>query len=351
MSSKVTALEWKNDQLILVDQRFLPHDVSYVQVTNIEEAHEAIKVMVVRGAPLIGFAALYGMALWLKAQSSVSEASIDQAVAYLESARPTAVNLAYESRRAKRFILAAKDKSQPLEEIYSSLVSFAHEQMIILGNDNLSMAKTASRHLAELYGERPLKILTLCNTGFLACGPMGTALGVISHLNSLKRVKKVFAFETRPYLQGSRLTAFELCQEKIPHQIVVEGAMSHILRTEKIDAIFIGADRIVANGDTANKVGSSTLAIVANHYKVPFFVVAPVSSFDTSLETGEEIEVEMRDPKEILFIKDQRIAPNESDAFNPSFDITSSQHISGIICEKGLILPVTKENLLAVVNL
>ena len=290
------------------------------------------------------------MALWVKSQKEITESAIDKAVSFLDSARPTAVNLAYEARRAKKFIMSAISEQRQIPEIYKSLVEFAHQQMTILGNDNLAMAKTAANHLNELYGDRPLKVLTLCNTGFLACGPMGTALGVISHLNSLKRIEKVFAFETRPYLQGSRLTAFELCQEKVPHQIVVEGAMSHILRTEKIDAIFIGADRIVANGDTANKVGSSTLAIVANHYKVPFFVVAPVSSFDTSLETGLEIEVEMRDPNEILFIKDQRIAPNESDAFNPSFDITSSDHISGIICDKGMISPVNKENLLKVVN-
>lgn len=348
--TKVIPLEWNNDELTLVDQRYLPHDVSYISVKTIEDAHEAIKVMVVRGAPLIGFTALYGMALWLRLQKDVTSTTIDKAVVYLESARPTAVNLSYEAKRAKDFILASIQESKSLEKTYSDLVNFANEQMIKLGNDNLSMAKTAAKRLSELYGERPLRVLTLCNTGFLACGPMGTALGVISHLNSIKRIDKVFAFETRPYLQGSRLTAFELCQEKVPHQIVVEGAMSHILRTQNIDAIFIGADRIVANGDTANKVGSSTLAIVAKHYNVPFFVVAPVSSFDLSLMTGEEIEVEMRDPKEILCLKDQRIAPNESDAFNPSFDITSGLHISGIICENGLISPVNQSNVTQVAH-
>ena len=348
--TKVIPLDWKNDELILVDQRYLPHDISYVHVKTIEDAHEAIKVMVVRGAPLIGFTALYGMALWLRLQKDVTAPSIDKAVTYLESARPTAVNLSYEAKRAKDLILSSMQESKSLQETYDALVDFANEQMVNLGNDNLSMAKTAAKNLSELYGERPLRVLTLCNTGFLACGPMGTALGVISHLNSLNRIDKVFAFETRPYLQGSRLTAFELCQEKVPHQIVVEGAMSHILRTQNIDAIFIGADRIVANGDTANKVGSSTLAIVAKHYNVPFFVVAPVSSFDLSLSSGEEIEVEMRDPKEILCLKDQRIAPNESDAFNPSFDITSGLHISGIICENGLISPVTQVNVTKVAH-
>lgn len=350
MSQVVTPLEWKNDLLILVDQRYLPHDISYVKVSNLEQAHDAIKVMVVRGAPLIGFAALYGMALWLKDKSEIKELEVLKAREFLESARPTAVNLAYEAKRAGDFILSQAKENKAVDEIYKNLISFAKEQMIKLGNDNLSMAKTAASALEKRYGDRPLNIMTLCNTGFLACGPMGTALGVISHLHSLKRVAKVFAFETRPYLQGSRLTAFELCQEKVPHQIVVEGAMSHIMRTQKIDAIFIGADRIVSNGDTANKVGSSTLAIVAKHYGVPFYVVAPVSSFDTELENGEQIEVEMRDPSEILCLKEQRIAPMESDAFNPSFDITSFKHIEGIICEKGMISPVESQKLLEIVQ-
>tara|TARA_R110000868_G_scaffold99206_3_gene273153 strand:+ start:4909 stop:5964 length:1056 start_codon:yes stop_codon:yes gene_type:complete len=351
MSQKVIPLAWSDGVLRLVDQRYLPHTINYIDAKTLEDAHMTIKDMVVRGAPLIGFTALYGMALWLKNQKVVTSDAISKARTYLESARPTAVNLAYEAARAQSLIESCLSEGISLEDIYGRLVKFANEEMIKLGNDNLSMAKTAAKHLEKLYGSRPLRLMTLCNTGFLACGPMGTALGVISHLNELKRVEKVFAFETRPYLQGSRLTAFELCQENVPHQIVVEGAMSHLMRTQNIDAIFIGADRIVANGDTANKVGSSSLAIVASHYKVPFFVVAPVSSFDTSLETGDQIEVEMRDPKEILCIKDQRIAPNESDALNPSFDITSAQHISGIICENGLIAPVSKSNLISVVNL
>tara|TARA_R110000868_G_scaffold142387_3_gene359717 strand:- start:6251 stop:7306 length:1056 start_codon:yes stop_codon:yes gene_type:complete len=351
MNQKVKPLVWSDGVLRLVDQRYLPHTIDYIDAKNLEDAHMTIKDMVVRGAPLIGFTALYGMALWLKTQTSLTSDSISKARQYLESARPTAVNLAYEALRAQKLIEASLSEGMKISDIYDRLVAFANQEMIKLGNDNLTMAQTAAKHLSELYGDRPLRLMTLCNTGFLACGPMGTALGVISHLNQLKRVEKVFAFETRPYLQGSRLTAFELCQENVPHQIVVEGAMSHLMRTQKIDAIFIGADRIVANGDTANKVGSSSLAIVAAHYNVPFFVVAPVSSFDTSLESGEQIEVEMRDPKEILCLKEQRIAPNESDAFNPSFDITSAAHIEGIICENGLISPVTKSNLMSVVSL
>lgn len=349
-TTPVIPLEWNDGSLKLVDQRFLPHQIDYVVATNIEQAHAAIKDMVVRGAPLIGFSALYGMALWVKNQKVITPESAEQARLYLESARPTAVNLAYEAKRAEAMIVDGHKKNKSLDQIFNEVVAFADEQMRQLGEDNLTMAQTAAKALEAKYGTRKLNLMTLCNTGFLACGPMGTALGVISHLNQLGRVGHVYAFETRPYLQGSRLTAFELCQENVPHQIVVEGAMSHIMRTQRIDAIFIGADRIVANGDTANKVGSSSLAIVAKHYGVPFYVVAPTSSFDVETEKGEEIEVEMRDPKEILCLKEQRIAPMESDAFNPSFDVTSHEHISGIICEKGLIQPVIKQKVLEIFN-
>lgn len=346
----VVPLTWTNNTLKLVDQRYLPHQIDYVIAQNIEQAHAAIKDMVVRGAPLIGFSALYGMALWVKDQKEITPASVEKARLYLESARPTAVNLAYEAKRAQQMIETGIKGGKSVTEVFDQLVTFADEQMKQLGEDNLTMAKTAAKELEAKYGTRKLNIMTLCNTGFLACGPMGTALGVISHLNKLDRVNHVFAFETRPYLQGSRLTAFELCQENVPHQIVVEGAMSHIMRTHRIDAIFIGADRIVANGDTANKVGSSSLAIVAKHYGVPFYVVAPTSSFDVETEKGDQIEVEMRDPKEILCLKEQRIAPTESDAYNPSFDVTSHEHISGIVCEKGLIQPVVKQKVMEIFN-
>lgn len=350
MSEVVKPLTWEKDNLVLVDQRYLPHRIEYVTAKNIEDAHAAIKDMVVRGAPLIGFSALYGMALWLKSQDSLSNDSVESARIYLESARPTAVNLMYEAKRAEKLITSGIKNNKSTKEIFEELVGFAHEQMTKLGNDNLKMAQIAAKELESRYGDRPLRLMTLCNTGFLACGPMGTALGVISHLNKLKRVQHVYAFETRPYLQGSRLTAFELCQEKVPHQIVVEGAMSHIMRTQRIDAIFIGADRIVANGDTANKVGSSTLSIVAKHYGVPFYVVAPTSSFDINIPSGEGIEVEMRDPNEILCLNGTPIAPKESDAFNPSFDVTDHTNITGIICENGLISPVVTKNVQEIFN-
>jgi len=215
---------------------------------------------------------------------------------------------------------------------------------------NLSMAKIAEKELTSIYGERPLNIMTICNTGVLACGVLGTALGVIVHMNNQKKVKHVYASETRPYLQGSRLTSFEMIKEGIPHDIVVEGAASYLMKNKKVDAIFAGADRIVENGDTANKIGTSSLSIIAKYYGIPFYIVAPTSSFDLNLKTGNQIEIELRDQAEILKYKDLYIAHSEATALNPSFDVTDHECITGIICENGIIKPVTPENVRKVVE-
>lgn len=179
--------------------------------------------------------------------------------------------------------------------------------------------------------------MTICNTGYLACGPLGTALGVASHLHQQSKLESVFACETRPYLQGARLTCFELAKQGIQHRLVVEGAVAHVLKTQQIDAIFAGADRIAANGDTANKIGTCTLAIVADYYKVPFYIVAPTSSFDPEAKSGADIPIELRPESEITQFKGTQVAPIETNAFNPSFDVTPHQLIKGIFCEKGLL--------------
>jgi len=339
----VSPLEWKNDELVLVDQRKLPLTESFVTCKTVEDTFEAIKVMVVRGAPLIGFSALYGMALAAKELETFDLTKFKKSGDFLKSARPTAVNLAYEVDRAIE-LASSLDKEGRQGEIYNSLVSFSHAQIEKIFKDNTNMAKLAMKDLEEKYGDRPLRLMTLCNTGFLACGPMGTALGVIDYMNQNGRVEKVFASETRPYLQGGRLTAYELSVLGIPHYVTVEGAFSYLMREKLVDAIFIGADRIVANGDTANKVGSSTLAIVAKYYGVPFYTVAPTSTFDLSLKTGDEIEIEIRPEEEVLFAMGQRICPEQSRALNPSFDVTSHRDLTGIICENGLIKDITPEN-------
>jgi methylthioribose-1-phosphate isomerase len=329
-------IEWKNNTLYLLDQRFLPLEEKIVKVDTIEEAYFAIKDMIVRGAPCIGFTGILGLALWIKKSEHFTIESFEKAAFYLNSSRPTAVNLGYEINRT--ISLVKKYFYEGRESVFEKVVRFGLDQIELSNKKNNKMADFVIEDLTKRYGNKKLTVMTHCNTGYLACGSLGTALGVISKLHSMKRIEQVFADETRPYMQGSRLTAYELGKEGIPHKIVVEGAASYIMKHYKVDAIFVGADRIVKNGDTANKVGTSTLAIVAKNYNVPFYVVAPTSSFDLEMNHGNSIEIELRDPSEILEYKNLRIAPSDSLALNPSFDVTDNQFITGIACEKGLSL-------------
>lgn len=343
------ALKWKNNQLILIDQRKLPVEEVFVTVKTLEECHDAIRDMVVRGAPLIGFSAIYGMALW--AAGNPSPDSLDDRASYLKNARPTAVNLVYEVDRCLAMIKEWIQQDIPLSQIAGKLADHAANEIEKIREDNLTMAKIALAELRKHYpNKEKLRLMTLCNTGYLACGPMGTALGVIEYAHNEGALEHVYASETRPYLQGSRLTSYELTQLKIPHQITVEGAMSYLLGNGLVDAIFVGADRVVANGDAANKVGTSTLSIVAKHYGIPFYVVAPTSSFDLSLPSGDKIEIELRDENEILSYKNLRIAPEGARAMNPSFDVSDHRNITGVICEKGLISPPSTETVEGVLN-
>lgn len=341
---------WKDDHLSLLDQRLLPHEEKYVKITDLRGCALAIKDMVVRGAPCIGFTAIYGMALWVKSQTEISFKSCRDACDEMISARPTAVNLAYEVNRCFDLMKKSIELKESKDSLFQKLVAFGDQQILESHSKNTAMAKTGFEELKTRLGDRKWNLMTHCNTGFLACGSLGTALGVISYAHSQGRVEHVFADETRPYMQGTRLTAFELSKEKIPYSIVVEGAASYLMSHNKVDAIFVGADRIAANGDTANKVGTSTLAIVAKHYGVPFYVVAPISSFDVSIPDGKHIEIEMRDMTEITELKGMKLAPHGAASVNPSFDVTDHRFITGIICEKGLINPANPGELVKVVK-
>lgn len=340
MKNVIEPLKYEKEILTLLDQRLLPTEEVYLTMKNIEDCFRAIQDMVVRGAPLIGFTGIWGLALFLKNNPKVVFPQFEQAAEYLKSSRPTAVNLAYEIDRC---VAMAKNETH-LNALYPKLVAHALKEMNNLYEKNLAMAKFAEIELQKIYGDRPLNVMTICNTGTLACGVLGTALGVIVHLHQQKKIKSVYASETRPYLQGSRLTSYELIKEGINHEIVVEGAASYLMKNKLVDAIFAGADRIVENGDTANKVGTSSLSIIAKHYGIPFFIVAPVSSFDLQMKTGDEIEIELRDPNEILKFKGAHIAHPDARALNPSFDVTDHSCITGILCENGAINPVTVEN-------
>jgi methylthioribose-1-phosphate isomerase len=338
---------WKDDTLFLLDQRLLPQQETFVQIHTLEDCASAIKDMIVRGAPCIGFAAIYGMALWVKAQASLTAFSCRAACDQMISARPTAVNLSYEVNRCFEIMGAhLTDKA----DLYKKLISFGDEQFNQSQSKNFRMAEIGFAELKKILGDKKWNLMTHCNTGFLACGSIGTALGVISHSHSQGHVNHVYADETRPYMQGTRLTAFELFKEGIPYSIVVEGSASYLMSHNKVDAIFVGADRIAANGDTANKIGTSTLAIVAKNYNVPFFVVAPINSFDTTIPDGKHIEIEMRPMHEITEIKGHRMSPEGALSVNPSFDVTDHKFITGIICEKGMINPAIPGDLLRVVN-
>jgi methylthioribose-1-phosphate isomerase len=346
MTTAVLPLTYDQEILKLIDQRLLPTEEVYITARTIEDCYRAIVDMVVRGAPLIGFTGIWGMALFIKHNPKATYEQFARAAEYLKSARPTAVNLAFEIDRC----VAMARLETHMNALYPKLVEHAKTEMNNLYEKNLAMAKFAEAELQKIYGDRPLNIMTICNTGVLACGVLGTALGVIVNLNNQKKVKMVYASETRPYLQGSRLTSFELLKEGIDHRIVVEGAASYLMRNKLVDAIFAGADRIVENGDTANKIGTSSLSIIAKHYGIPFYIVAPISSFDLTLKTGDQIEIELRDQSEILKYKDHHIAHLEAKALNPSFDVTDHNCITGIICENGVIAPTSPANVRAVVE-
>lgn len=350
MNQSYGPIIWQDDKLLLLDQRLLPQTENFVECHDLKSTAAAITDMVVRGAPCIGFSSIFGMALWVRGQESLTLDSCRKACDEMISARPTAVNLSFEVNRCFEIMKGFINEGRSNNEVFRKLVEFGNLQIDESGHKNLKMAKIGVEQLMKKIGDRKWKLMTHCNTGFLACGSLGTALGVISHANKLGKVEYVLADETRPYMQGTRLTAYELAKENIPYSIVVEGAASYLLSHGKVDAIFVGADRIAANGDTANKVGTSTLAIVAKHYGVPFYVVAPVSSFDTNIPDGTHIEIEMRAMTEITELKGHQLAPIGATSINPSFDVTDHKFITGIICEKGFIDPANTNELVRVVN-
>jgi methylthioribose-1-phosphate isomerase len=350
MSEAYRPIVWKDKTLFLLDQRLLPQSETFVEVHDLKACAAAIKDMVVRGAPCIGFTSIFGMALWVKAQKNLTIENCRAACDEMINARPTAVNLSFEVNRCFEMMKSYVSEGRTSQDLFTRLVEFGTLQIHESHEKNTKMAQIGVKELTSKIGDKKWRLMTHCNTGFLACGSLGTALGVISYANKLGKVEYVIADETRPYMQGTRLTAFELAKENIPYSIVVEGAASYILSHGKVDAIFVGADRIAANGDTANKVGTATLAIVAKHYNIPFYVVAPVSSFDTTIPDGSHIEIEMRAMTEITELKGIQLAPHGAQSINPSFDVTDHQFITGIICEKGFINPQNIGELVKVVN-
>ncbi|ABY93161.1 MAG: Methylthioribose-1-phosphate isomerase [Caldanaerobacter subterraneus] len=340
---EIKSIEFKNEVLYLIDQRKLPNSYEIFECKTYRDVNFAIKEMVVRGAPAIGAAAAYGVVLaakeFLKEDREIFFEKIEEALEVIANSRPTAVNLMWAVKRMKKVI--EKNKELELIDIYQALKKEADSIYLEDIETNKKMAKFGNEVIKE-----NAVILTHCNTGALATVGYGTALGVIREAHYSGKNIFVYADETRPRLQGSKLTAWELVQEGIPAKLIADSVAATLIRDGKIDVILVGADRIALNGDTANKIGTFMLSVIAKVYNVPFYVVAPTSTIDFEIESGKEIIIEERSPEEVTHINGVRIAPEGIEVYNPAFDVTPHENITGIITEKGIIKPPYKENIL-----
>ena len=336
-----------------LDQRLLPDKIFYVKAKNAKQTAKAIKDMVLRGAPLIGCAAAYGYAIDLRFQKPGSWnkllKNIKEAADILKKSRPTALALFYAVDRVH---LAALDyinrnKNKPLNaKVYAELIKIIEKEAHEISREDMESNIAMAKHGLKLL-KKNSTVITHCNAGALATMGMGTAVGVITFAHKKGKIKHVYASETRPYLQGARLTAWELIKEKVPSELICDNMAAHIMSTCKIDAIIVGADRIAANGDTANKIGTYSLGVLAKYHKIPFYVVAPIPTIDLNLKTGKEIIIEERGEKEVTVIKTKRIAPKGVKVRHPAFDVTPASLITAIITEKGIIKPVNSKNILS----
>ncbi|MBN2004013.1 MAG: S-methyl-5-thioribose-1-phosphate isomerase [Anaerolineae bacterium] len=345
------AIQWVDGVLRLIDQRQLPQQFVHIDYTDYREVAVAIRDMVVRGAPAIGITAGYGLAL--AAQQSAAgtlpglRADLAAAADVLRKARPTAVNLFWA---LDRVLKRANDPALPsVESVRVAVLNEAHAIYEFEKASNFKIGQNALTLLPAPAG-RPLRIIHHCNTGPLATGEYGTALRVIIAAYEAGLPVHAYVDETRPRLQGARLTAWELQQHGVPHTVIVDGAAAHIMRTVGIDLCVVGCDRVAANGDTANKIGTYGLALVAHAHGVPFYVVGPTSTIDMALASGDHIEIEARSPAEVTHIGNHQITPDGVEAANPAFDVTPARYITAIITERGVITPPYRENLAALLS-
>jgi len=318
----------------LLDQTRLPRERVILKIEDYRELAEAIRELRVRGAPAIGIAAAYGVVLGV--QGLNDEAALDrrfpEVVAELRRTRPTAVNLSWSLERMER--VYRENRNKGLEELKKALLAEAQK----IHREDIAANEQMGHYGAELLPDNAV-VLTHCNAGALATGGYGTALGVVRAAWEMERLKRVLVDETRPLLQGARLTAWELEQEGIPYEIIVDSAAGHLLAQGAVDAVLVGADRIAKNGEVANKIGTYTLSVLAQRHGVPFYVVAPTSTIDPEIETGKEIPIEERDPREVTQLQGVRLAPAGAEARNPAFDVTPHELITAIVTERGVLRP------------
>ena len=325
------AMRWHGNSLELLDQRLLPGEEHWITLEGAAGVAQSIRDMVVRGAPAIGISAAYGVALAARhAGGGDWKAEIKQAIRELAASRPTAVNLFWALQRMEQVFHECHSLAEAVKRLDQEAVAIHQEDLAA----NIAMADHALEFMAPA---RPISVLTHCNTGALATGGYGTALGVIRRLHEEKLLKDVFADETRPWLQGSRLTAWELARDGIPVTLNADGAAAAIMARVDVRWVIVGADRITANGDVANKIGTYSLAVLARHHKVGFMVVAPSSTVDMSLASGSDIPIEEREGLEVREIRGIPLAPAGVRVFNPVFDVTPASLIDAIVTEKGVV--------------
>lgn len=326
--------------LYIVDQRRLPDALVEYEAHSAAEAAFAIREMIVRGAPAIGQVAAIGMALTgARARTTrpyARRATLRGAANALINSRPTAVNLRWAVERVMAAYDAVGDLSEDGDAIATAMRAEADTIVFETTEDHGRLA-TFGLEALVFPEEGPLRILTHCNTGPLACGQFGTALGVVQAAHHAGRAVHVWVDETRPYLQGARLTTWELAQAGVPHTLIPDVAAGHLMARGEVDAVIVGADRIAANGDTANKVGTYTLAVLAQRHGIPFYVAAPMSTVDLGTPDGAAIPIEERKPVEVLEVRGVRIAPPDTEVRNPSFDVTPADLITGIVTDEGII--------------
>lgn len=327
LSRKTTpTIEWRDGAVHLIDQTLLPHRTRVLAITEPDQMVDAIKRLVVRGAPAIGVAGAYGVALAARSYGTDTDDFVT-AVASIRDARPTAVNLARMVDRVAA--LAGEGPDRILEEAHAILDEERRASLV--------MGESGADLVLELVGDRPVRAMTICNTGGLATVERGTALAVIQSLHERGRLEEALPLETRPLLQGGRLTTWELQQMGAPFRLLVDSAGPFLLSRGMADVVLIGADRVAANGDTANKIGSFSLALGAAHAGVPFLVVAPESTIDLDTPTGADIEIEDRGPAEVIGFGDTLTALAGTPAINPAFDVTPVDLITALVTEKRIV--------------
>jgi methylthioribose-1-phosphate isomerase len=324
-------IEWKDNVVYMLDQRLLPLEEKIIAHHHYNEIADSIKEMVIRGAPAIGVAAAMGIALGVINIGSADQDQFNHIVKTISQTRPTAVNLFWAVEKMKS--VYAKYNHD-----YSTLKTMMVKQALQIDQEDVK-----TNQLIGSFGQTLLQsgqtVLTHCNAGALATAGYGTALGVIRSAIANHKKITVIADETRPYLQGARLTVWELQQDKIPVKLATDNMAGHLMSKGLVDVVIVGADRIAANGDTANKIGTYSLAIVAQYHRIPFYVAAPLSTIDFSIESGRQIPIEERDKHEVIFFFNQQITREETEVFNPAFDVTPNALITAIITETGILYP------------